>query len=121
MGWTPDQRAHARGLRLGIGRVAFDEVELARPHALHDPLPEIAAEARGMGGGHADVLVEVEEDRPRPVDAGRLHERVQELELGGAGGGDDVRLPPGMERAPEGVRGLARRPPPPSPSWWERP
>ena len=63
-GAAREERAHARGLRRRVGGVALDEVEGARVDALDDPLPQVAAEARGMRVGQPDVLVEVEEHRP---------------------------------------------------------
>ena len=50
----------------------------------HEPLAQVLAEARGVRVGQPDVLVEVEEDGARPVDARRFHEAVEELELRGA-------------------------------------
>ena len=87
----------------------------------HDPLLEVAAEAGRVRLRQAHVFVEVEEDRARPVDLGRLHQRVQELELGGAGGGDHVRAT-ADRRWPRGwPPPRARPPPPPSPPWSETP
>ena len=46
-----------------------------------------------MLGGQADVLVEMKQLDARPVDVGAAHQGGEELELRGAGGGDDAGAP----------------------------
>ena len=112
IGSLGEERAHAPALGGRIRGVAGQEVERPRVDPLDDPLAQVAAEARGVRVGDADVLVEVEQLDPRPVDARRRGERVQELELRRAGGGDHARLPgPGDRLADRRRRALRRRAP----------
>ena len=67
-GWRAEELPHPSRLRPRIGRVARDEVEGPRVHLGGQPLLQVAAEARGMRLRQADVLVQVEEDDPAPVD-----------------------------------------------------
>lgn len=55
-----------------------------------EALPEVEAEAGGVGDGEADVFVEVEGGDAGPVDVFFVDERGEHFELGGAGGDDDV-------------------------------
>ena len=82
----PTRVGDARGVALAVEQVIAGDAGLA-----DQPLEQVPAEAGGMIDGQADVLVEMKQLDPRPVDAGRRGERVEELELRRAGRGDDPR------------------------------
>ena len=64
------------------------------PVGSNQPLEKIAAEARGMIDRQADILVEMEHLDARPVDPRRGHQRLEELDLRGAGRGNESRPSP---------------------------
>ena len=100
----PPDRASASG----VGSVAGDEVKGPGMDAGDDPFAEVAAEAGRVDSGKAHVLVEVEEHGLRPVDPVRRGERIQELELGGPGGGDHVCAARPCDRFAQDRAGLGR-------------
>ena len=55
----------------------------------NQPFEQVLAEACRMSDRQTDVFVEMEHLDVRPVDVGRLRERIEKLELGCAGRGDD--------------------------------
>jgi hypothetical protein len=70
--------------------LAVELMEHGDPRRLDEMLAQYPAEAGRMRGRQADVLVEVEQLDPRPVDARAPDQVVQEPELRVAGGGDDA-------------------------------
>jgi hypothetical protein len=100
-GWSGlrDQSPDPAALRDRVRRVAREKVEGARLHAIDDPIAQVAPEARGVAVADPDVLVEVEDGDPAPLDARRRRERVQELELRRPGGRDHPRFTGARDRA----------------------
>ena len=109
IGERATERSRAPALGGRVRRVAGQEEKRARVDPLHDPLAQVAPEARGVGVAHAHVLVEMEHVHPSPLDVRRRGERLEELELRGAGRGDDARFPVAQDRLADGRRGPLRR------------
>jgi hypothetical protein len=57
--------------------------------AFDQPFPQIAAKTGWVRLRQADVVVQMEHRRPRPVDAGGSRQDLQKLELRDLGGGDE--------------------------------
>src|SRR5580704_14037987 len=77
-------------------------MNLPDARGLHDALPDVAHEARGMVAGQADVFVQMEQLDQVPADAGRGDQVLQEFHLRQAGGGHDSRGTVAGAVSPEG-------------------
>ena len=89
--------------------VAVERVERPDAGAIDEVLVQHPAEAGRMIGGDADVLVEVEQLDPRPVDRRAGGEAVQEAELRVPRGGDDPGVSAGLDGTGEQPLGVRRR------------
>ncbi len=100
-----DKRFKTGDFSLGIGGFAVDLIEnLQRLRSLSDEtLAHVAAEGRLVLDRNANILVEMEAGNLRPVDAGLLDERLEELELARAGGDDDARFASQRDRFADSV------------------
>ena len=98
-----DERLKTADLGVGVRRLAVHLVErLHRLGGLGDEaLAHVAAERGLVRDGDSDVFVEVEASYLRPVYAGLLDERSQELELARPRGHDDARLAARGDRLPD--------------------
>ena len=89
--------------------LAIEQVIRAHPRRSNQPLEEITTEARRMIDRQPDILVEVKHLHARPVDPRRGHQRLEELDLGGAGRGNDPRPSLRGDDLAEKLRRVPRR------------
>ena len=75
----------------------------------HKPLPQIQPKRRRMRDRQADVLVQVKHLHPRPVDPGRGHQRLEELELRRTSGRNEARARLRGEHIDKDARRVRRR------------
>ena len=89
--------------------VAVERVKRRDAGAVDEVLVQHAPEAGRVIGGDADVLVEMEQLDPRPVDGRARGEAVQEAELRVPRGGDGPGVPAGLDGLGQDALGVARR------------
>src|SRR5262249_39277347 len=95
--------AFANLIRIGV---AVEQMAMRYSRRSDQVLHQLLAKARRMRDWQAGVFIEVEHLDFRPVNARRLCQSVQKLELRSARGGDDARPPALGDCAVDSVRGL---------------
>jgi hypothetical protein len=80
-GLARNQFSHATALFLRVRVLTVDEVKSAGVHAVNDPLSQVPSETRAMRVRQTNVLVEVKESSPGPIDVPMLSKGIEKLEL----------------------------------------